>query len=111
MGGQIDPPPSLKGNSSEGGQIDPPPKLRKILEHKIFYAYVTLLKKNFNRLHRVPGVEIRFLACLTLNFKIQKFSTFFLDFRISIDEFFIFCHIGLQNGLKILYRSYINMKS
>ena len=28
------------------------------------------------------------------------FDFFFLIFRISIDKFFIFCHIGLQNGLK-----------
>ena len=51
-------------------------------------------------MHRVPGVEIRYLACLTRNFWVQKFSTFFLDFRISIDDFFIFCHIGLGDGSK-----------
>merc|ERR1712240_227694 len=51
-------------------------------------------------LHRVPWVEIRFIACLTLNFKIQKNLTFFLDFPISMDEFFIFCHIGLGDGSK-----------
>ena len=32
--------------------------------------------------------------------KICLFSIFFLDFRISIDDFFIFCHIGLGDGSK-----------
>ena len=29
-----------------------------------------------------------------------KIFGFFLDFRISIDDFLIFCHIGLGDGLK-----------
>ena len=33
-------------------------------------------------------------------FLTPKIFDFFLIFRISIDRFFIFCHIGLQNGLK-----------
>ena len=43
----------------------------------------------FNRLHRVPGVEIRYLACLTLNLKIQKNLIFFwiFGFRLTIFSF------------------------
>ena len=75
---------------------------------KIFCIYTTRFQNFFDRLHRVPGIEIRYLRCLTWNFRFQQFSTFFLDFWISTDEFFIFSHIGLgdclKNPLSIIYQ-------
>ena len=63
------------------------------------YIYDTI-GNFFNQVHRVPGVEIKYPTCRTRNSQIQIFSTFFLDFRISVDKFFIICHIGLGDGLK-----------
>ena len=59
-----------------------------------------IISKKFNRLYRVPGVEIRYLACLALIFKIKNFRLFFgfLDFDWRIFHFF---YIGVGDGLKI----------
>ena len=80
----------------------PPPKkkFRQIWQHKIFYICITLFKNVFNRLHRVPEVEIRYLTCLTRNFQIQNFRLFsgFSDFDWWV---FLFCYIGVGAGTLI----------
>ena len=83
--------PDLSGRNLRrgGGSNWPPKKFRQNLEHKIFHIYITLFQNIFDRLHRVTGVEIRYITCLTLNFKIQKFRLFsgFSDFDWWIFHF------------------------
>ena len=65
-------------NLREGGHIDSPQTSPNFGTQNLLYTS-NLISKIFNRLHRVPGVAIRHLACLTLNSEIQNFLTFFLD--------------------------------
>ena len=93
--------PDLSGRNLKGAKFPPPPQPNQTFGHNTFCIYITPFQKNFKRVHRVPGVEIRYLTCLTRTFKFKNFRLF-LDFWFRLIEISFFCHIGLGDGSKIL---------